>query len=211
MVGKISRRVDRICSVFLLWLEKILCTLVRNLAGANFRCTRQTLAGNTLYFSLHTRETSKLCFCKNNKRRIIMRNLAGANFRCTRQTLAGNTLYFLFETKKPLVGKKFNEKLFYSSLPAVGGLRPGPAPAAARPAAATPHSTPPANNNRMEGRQMSCRQQPTPPPCDAAKMSPRISIGPEPVLVAHAPSPPAAGSHCPGKRRFQLPIAGQNL
>jgi hypothetical protein len=33
----------------------------------------------------------------------------------------------------------------------------------------------------------------------AAKMSPHISIGPEPVLTAHAPSPPAAGSHCPAK------------
>jgi hypothetical protein len=31
----------------------------------------------------------------------------------------------------------------------------------------------------------------------AAKMSPHIRIGPEPVLTAHAPSPPAAGSHCP--------------
>jgi len=38
-----------------------------------------------------------------------------------------------------------------------------------------------------------------PPPRDAAKMSPRISIGPEPVLAAHAPSPPAAGSHCPAR------------
>jgi len=28
-------------------------------------------------------------------------------------------------------------------------------------------------------------------------MSPHIRIGPEPVLTAHAPSPPAAGSHCP--------------
>jgi hypothetical protein len=43
----------------------------------------------------------------------------------------------------------------------------------------------------------SCRQQPAPPPRDAAKMSPRIIIGPEPVLAAHTPSPPAAGSHCP--------------
>ena len=43
----------------------------------------------------------------------------------------------------------------------------------------------------------SCRQQLAPPPRDAAKMSPRITIGPEPVLAAHSPSPPAAGSHCP--------------
>jgi hypothetical protein len=43
------------------------------------------------------------------------------------------------------------------------------------------------------------RQQPAPPPCNAAKMSPRISVGPEPFLDAHAPSPPAAGSHCPAR------------
>ena len=45
-------------------------------------------------------------------------------------------------------------------------LRPGPAPA--------------------QERRISCRQQPAPPPRDAAKMSPRIIIGPEPVLAAHA-------------------------
>jgi hypothetical protein len=33
----------------------------------------------------------------------------------------------------------------------------------------------------------------------AAKMSPHISIGPEPDLTVHAPSPPAAGSHCQAK------------
>jgi hypothetical protein len=33
----------------------------------------------------------------------------------------------------------------------------------------------------------------------AANMSPHIRIGPEPVLTAHAPSPPAAGSHCPAR------------
>jgi hypothetical protein len=60
------------------------------------------------------------------------------------------------------------------------------------------HTTrPPANNNRMEEGWMSCHQQPASPQCDAAKMSPRISIGLEPVLAAHAPSPSAAGSHCP--------------
>ena len=63
-----------------------------------------------------------------------------------------------------------------------------------------------APDNRMSGRQMSCRQQPAPPPRDAAKMSPRISIGPEPVLVAHAPSPPAAGSHCPAREEFSSPL-----
>jgi hypothetical protein len=79
------------------------------------------------------------------------------------------------------------------------GPRPGPAAAAARPAAAAPHDTSPANNNRPEEMRTSCRQQPAPPPCDAAKMSPRISIGSEPVLAAYAPSPTAAGSHCPAR------------
>ena len=31
---------------------------------------------------------------------------------------------------------------------------------------------------------------------NAAKMSPHIRIGPEPVLAAHDRSPPAEGSHC---------------
>jgi hypothetical protein len=62
------------------------------------------------------------------------------------------------------------------------GPRPGPAPAAARPAATAPHDTSPANNNRPEERRISCCQQPAPPPRDAAKISPHISIGPEPVL-----------------------------
>ena len=50
----------------------------------------------------------------------------------------------------------------------------------------------------QEGR-MFCCQQPAPPPRDAAKMSPRISTSPEPVLASHVPSPPAAGSHCPAR------------
>ena len=62
------------------------------------------------------------------------------------------------------------------------GPRPGPAPADARPAAAAPHYTSPVNNNRQEERRTSCRQQPAPPQRDAAKMSPRISICPEPVI-----------------------------
>jgi hypothetical protein len=53
---------------------------------------------------------------------------------------------------------------------ASGGPRPGPAPAAARPAAVASHATPPANINRTEESRMSCRQQPAPPPRDAAKM-----------------------------------------
>jgi hypothetical protein len=54
---------------------------------------------------------------------------------------------------------------------------------------------------------MPCRQQLAPPPRDAAKMSPRISIGPEPVLAAHAPSLPAAGSHCPAREVSALSIS----
>ena len=81
--------------------------------------------------------------------------------------------------------------------PAAGpDLAPPPPPS---PADAAPHDMFPANNNRPEEMRTSCRQQPAPPPRDAAKMSPRISIGPEPVLAAHAPSPPAAGSHCPAR------------
>ena len=75
----------------------------------------------------------------------------------------------------------------------------GPAPADARPATAAPHDTSPDNNNRPEEMRTSCRQQPAPPPRDAAKMSLRISIGPEPVLAVHAQSPPAAGNHCPAR------------
>ncbi len=66
------------------------------------------------------------------------------------------------------------------------GPRPGPATADVRPDAAAPHDTFPANNNRLEEMRTSCSQQQAPPLCYAAKMSPRISIGPEPVLAAHA-------------------------
>jgi len=51
------------------------------------------------------------------------------------------------------------------------------------------------------------RQQLAPPPRDAAKMSPRISICPEVFLAAHAPSPPAAGRHCPA-REVSAPHCG---
>jgi hypothetical protein len=76
---------------------------------------------------------------------------------------------------------------------------PGPRPRRRPPRRRSPtrHDTTPAN--RTEERRMSCHQQPAPPPRDAAKMSPRISIGPEPVLAAHAPPPPAAVSHCPAR------------
>jgi hypothetical protein len=82
--------------------------------------------------------------------------------------------------------------------PAAGPARAPPPPLPAPPP--QPHTTrPPPTNNRPEEMRTSCRQQPAPPQRDAAKMSPRISIGPDPVLAAHAPSPPAAGSHCPAR------------
>jgi hypothetical protein len=51
----------------------------------------------------------------------------------------------------------------------------------------------------------------------AAKMSPHIHIGPEPVLAAHARSPPAAGSRCPAgadsaphsEQNFSIVCGGQ--
>jgi hypothetical protein len=89
------------------------------------------------------------------------------------------------------------------------GPRPGPAPAASRPASAAPHDTSSANNNRQEEMRTSCHQQQAPPLIDAAKMSPRISISPEPVLATHAPSPPAAGSHCSPAREVQLPLGNR--
>ena len=49
---------------------------------------------------------------------------------------------------------------------------------------------------RQQQREMrtSCRQQPAPPLRDAAKMTPRISIGPEPVLAAQYLSCPVTSS-----------------
>jgi hypothetical protein len=76
---------------------------------------------------------------------------------------------------------------------------PGTRPRRRPPRRRTPHAKPPDNNNRMQEGRMSCCQQQAPPPRDAAKMSPRISTSPEPVLAAHVPSPPAAGSHCPAR------------
>jgi hypothetical protein len=82
--------------------------------------------------------------------------------------------------------------------PAAGHARAPPPPPPAQPP--QPHTTrPPPTTTRPEERRTSCRHQPAPPPRDAAKMSPRISIGPEPVLAAHAPFPPSAGSHCPAR------------
>ena len=69
------------------------------------------------------------------------------------------------------------------------------------------HATSNTHDNWMDARQTSCRWRQDRPPVSklplhsstAAKMSPHIRIGPEPVLAAHAPSPPAAGSHCPAR------------
>ena len=46
----------------------------------------------------------------------------------------------------------------------------------------------------------------------AAKMSPHIRIGPEPVLTAHAPSPPAVlWAATDRQEKIQPPIAEQNF
>ena len=78
--------------------------------------------------------------------------------------------------------------------------RPEHAHASARPASATPTPRPPAPTTT------GCREDRCPVvskrplhSLSAEKMSPRIRIGPEPVLAVHAPSPTAAGSHCPAR------------
>ena len=90
---------------------------------------------------------------------------------------------------RPGMGKGANAgagPLRRATRPAAGRARPPPPPPPAPPP--PPHTTrPPTTTTRPEERRTSCRQQPAPPQRDAAKMSPRISIGPE----------PAAGSHCP--------------
>ena len=80
--------------------------------------------------------------------------------------------------------------------PAAGHDRAPPPPTPSPPP--QPHTTrPPPTTTRPEERRTSCRR-------DAAKMSPRISIGPEPVLAAHAPFQPSAGSHCPAREGSAL-------
>jgi len=51
-------------------------------------------------------------------------------------------------------------------------------------------------DNRMEGRQMSCCQQTAPPQLNCSKDVTAHLHWPVAVLAAHAPSQPAAGSHC---------------
>jgi len=78
--------------------------------------------------------------------------------------------------------------LHCATRPAAGPARAPPPPPPAPPPQS--HTTkPPPTTTRPEEMRTSCHQQMAPPPCDVAKMSPRIiSIGPEPVLAAHAPS-----------------------
>ena len=75
--------------------------------------------------------------------------------------------------------------------------RPEHAHATARPATATPLPRP---AHTTTGWRQDRRPVVSKRPLHrlaAAKMSPHIHIGPEPVLAAHARSPPAAGSRCP--------------
>jgi hypothetical protein len=80
--------------------------------------------------------------------------------------------------------------------------RPEHAHVSTRPAAATPtprHESPaPTTTGWREDKCPVVSKRPLHSRA-AAKMSPHIRIGPEPVLAAHAPSPPAAGSHCPAR------------
>jgi len=92
-----------------------------------------------------------------------------------------------------------------------GGSCPGPAPAAARPAAVTPHDTPPVNNNRMAGRQMSCRQQTGPSTARCSKDVTTHQHRPRARPGRPCPVTACSGQPLPGKRRFQLPIAEQNF
>jgi len=75
--------------------------------------------------------------------------------------------------------------------------RPEHAHATARPATATPLPRP---AHTTTGWRQDRRPVVSKRPLHrlaAAKMSPHIHIGPEPVLAAHARSLPAAGSRCP--------------
>jgi hypothetical protein len=88
-----------------------------------------------------------------------------------------------------------------------GSTAPGARPRLLPPRRRGPHATSPAPTTTgwQEDRCPVVSKRPIHSSRAAAKMSQRILIGPEPVLAAHAPSPPAAGSHWPEK--IQLPIA----
>jgi hypothetical protein len=89
------------------------------------------------------------------------------------------------------------------------GLQPGPV--VDLPATAAPHDTSPANNNRPEEMRTSCCQQPAPPQCDAAKMSPHISICPDPVLASPCPVPACSWQPLPGERRFRSALGNRGF
>jgi hypothetical protein len=75
--------------------------------------------------------------------------------------------------------------------------RPKHAHATARPATATPLPRPAhTTTGWRQDRRPVVSKRPL-PRLAAAKMSPHIHIGPEPVLAAHARSLPAAGIRCP--------------
>jgi hypothetical protein len=81
-----------------------------------------------------------------------------------------------------------------------GSAAPGAHPRFRPPCSSDPHNTSPAPTTTgcLEDRCPVVSKRPLHSRI-AAKMSPHIRIGPEPVLTAHAPSPPAAGSHCRAK------------
>jgi hypothetical protein len=81
-----------------------------------------------------------------------------------------------------------------------GSAAPGARPRFCPPRRRDPHDTSPAPTTTgwREDRCPVVSKQPLHSRA-AAKMSPHIRIGPEPVLTAHAPSLPAAGSHCPAR------------
>jgi hypothetical protein len=81
-----------------------------------------------------------------------------------------------------------------------GSAAPGARPRFRPPHRRDPHDTSPASKTTglLEDRCPVVSKRPLHSSA-AAKMSPHIRIGPEPVLTAHATSPPAAGSHRPAK------------
>ncbi len=108
----------------------------------------------------------------------------------------------------------FLQKTYTAENPqADGSATPGTPKLLPAPPSRTPRHVPRTHDNRMAGRQCPVMMMSficsfrnknvvSKRPLDsisAAKMSPHIRIGPDPVLTAHAPSPPAAGSHCPAR------------
>jgi hypothetical protein len=81
-----------------------------------------------------------------------------------------------------------------------GSAAPGARPRLRQPRRRDPHATSPAPTTTgwLEDRCPVVSKRPL-HSLSAAKMSPHIRICPEPVLADHAPSLPAAGSHCPAR------------